>query len=109
MTDTTDILDIAYMAIGAYCALKESKAYPPAGGGELEYIREVIEYHPVLTKLWEEQGDDFGAVWAYEVAEPLGHVIGLMLLAGQPVNVSLVEEAARNLLLDCEADEELVH
>ena len=75
-----DALDIAYIAIGAKQALKDS----PDGGssaisgfeGELDYVQACIDQAGLLDRVWQEYEGIFPGVWCYEVAEPFGYSFG---------------------------------
>lgn len=81
-----DLLDVAYIALGAWQALE---AWLASGevldrfDGQLGYIKACIDQAPLLHRLWLECGDDQnGLVWCYEIAEPFGERYGRHLLAG---------------------------
>jgi hypothetical protein len=79
-----DILDVAYIAIGATRALAEAgdQHNGPQGDGELGYIQACIEHVVLLDRLWQETNGEFPGVWCYEVAEPFGYAYGQHLLQG---------------------------
>lgn len=101
----TDPLDIAYLALGAGAALEDfwTNAGPdaelPVCGGELEFIRAVIQHAPMLDKIWSQVKDDYAGVWAYEVAEEVGHSLATRMLAtGQLVPLHDVEAFIRTAI-----------
>lgn len=91
-----DPLDIAYLALGAKAALEEHlKEKVAITRGELEYIGEVIQYAPLLERIYREIEDEWGGVWAYDVCEPVGEIIGARLLEGEAVTEQDVDIAVR--------------
>ena len=98
-----DPLDIAYLALGAKTALEARlELVELRGGGEMEYIGEVIQYAPLLERIYREIEDEWIGVWAYDVCEPVGEIIGARLLAGEPVaeqDVDIVVRAAINAVM----------
>ena len=83
--DEQDLLDVAYIALGAMDALED---WPADGavmdrfGGHLGFIQACIEHAPLLHRLWLERGEQAGLAWCYDVAEPFGERYGRHLLAG---------------------------
>jgi hypothetical protein len=80
-----DVLDIAYIAIGARQALADS----PAGQdtisrfeGELGYVQACIDQADQLNRVWQEYAGTFPGVWCYEAAEPFGYAFGKHLQRG---------------------------
>ncbi|HFL2038786.1 TPA: hypothetical protein ACXIGC_000148 [Stenotrophomonas maltophilia] len=74
-----DALDIAYIAIGAKQALKDSPAGDSAISrfeGELSYVQACIDQAGLLDRVWQEYEGIFPGVWCYEVAEPFGYSFG---------------------------------
>lgn len=78
---STDILDTAYLAIGAATALRElhgakHSALIDAHGGELGVVKTAAKYAKLLDELYHaEFEDEFPGVWCYDVSEPLGAAI----------------------------------
>lgn len=76
-----DILDTAYLAIGAAAALRElddarHSALIDARGGELGVIKATVKYAELLGKLYNDEfANEFPGVWCYDVSEPLGTAI----------------------------------
>ncbi len=102
-----DPVDIAYLAIGAHGAKRradeEMEAIVLGQMGEVDYISEVVSYAPVLATLWaewEEQndGEGFPGCWAYEVAEEFGEKLGLAMIQGRDLNVSIALEMCRGVI-----------
>lgn len=79
-----DILDVAYIAMGAKQALMEAEDLHsgPQLEGELGYIQACIDHVGLLERLWQESNGEFPGVWCYEVAESFGYVYGQHLLQG---------------------------
>lgn len=74
-----DALDIAYVAIGAKQALKDSPdgdSAIPGFEGELDYVQACIGQAGLLDRVWQEYEGIFPGVWCYEVAEPFGYSFG---------------------------------
>ena len=69
-----DLLDVAYIAIGAKQALLDAgdQHNGPQLEGELGYIQTCIEHVGLLDRLWQETSGEVLGVWCYEVAEPFG-------------------------------------
>lgn len=83
--NTTDSLDIAYIAIGAKQALVDAAGHHACDArfdGELGYIQACIDHAGLLDRVYEEQNGEFPGVWCYEVAEPFGHAYGKHLQQG---------------------------
>jgi hypothetical protein len=80
-----DILDVAYVAIGAKRELEKAgdQHNGPQLEGELGYIQACIEHVGLLDRLWQEMNGEFPGVWCYEVAEPFWYVYGQHLLQGE--------------------------
>lgn len=102
---TIDTLDIAYLAIGAKAALEtlehhERNRLTERHGGELGLIREVIDFAATVDGVYhEELEDEFGGVWAYDVAEPLGEAMVRHMAADTHgcISAETVRELVRNL------------
>lgn len=79
---SVDLLDVAYIAIGAKRALDRSGlGYSEMPfEGELAYIQACIDQAPLLGQAWQGCSDGFPGVWCYEVAEPFGLAFGGHLL-----------------------------
>lgn len=79
-----DLLDVAYIAMGAKQALLDAgdQHNGPQLEGELGYIHACIDHVGLLDRLWEETSGEFLGVWCYEVAEPFGYAYGQHLLQG---------------------------
>ncbi len=80
-----DLLDVAYIALGASHALEAWAAHGEAMDrfeGQLGYIQACIDQAPLLHRLWLECGEEHSLVWCYEVAQPFGEQYGRHLLAG---------------------------
>jgi hypothetical protein len=79
-----DLLDVAYIAIGAAQARVAAgdQHSGPAREGELGYIQTCIEHAGLLDRLWQETNGEFPGVWCYEVAEPFGYAYGQYVLQG---------------------------
>lgn len=79
--DAPEPLTVAYIAIGAEQALRESPALfnPDDWNGQLGFIGEAIEWAAMLDRMGDEY-EDFSGVWAYEVAEEFGLRYGRALL-----------------------------
>lgn len=91
-----DHLDIAYLAIGAQRAMFDDDIMKDAvDHAQDAIVGEVIEAIDIVTKLWDEQGDEFPVVWVYEVVEPLGKAIATALLHGKSIDV---EATAREII-----------
>lgn len=74
-----DALDIAYIAIGAKQALKDSSDGDSAISGfegELDYVQACIDQAGLLDRVWQECEGIFPGIWCYEVAEPFGYSFG---------------------------------
>lgn len=81
-----------------------------SAGGELEFIREVIQHAPMLDKIWSQVKDDYAGVWAYEVAEEVGHSLATRMLAtGQPVPLHDVEAFIRAAIKPGLLTKETIH
>lgn len=80
-----DMLDVAYIALGAKQALIDATddvGDSGAGGGELEYMQACIDHAPLLDQVSQEVVGTFHGVWCYEVAEPFGYALGRHLRRG---------------------------
>lgn len=79
---SVDLLDVAYIAIGAKRALDRSGlGYSEMPfEGELAYIQACIDQAPLLGQAWQGCSERFPGVWCYEVAEPFGLAFGRHLL-----------------------------
>lgn len=72
----TDPLDTAYLAIGAARMLdKLPRARALHDKGELDIIQLAIDAAPALQAAWNELGEEWDGVWAYDVAEPVGQSV----------------------------------
>ena len=99
MIQNTDPLDAAYLAIGAARELDRLGKHRALDVAELDVIALAVEAAPILQKLWEEQGEDWAGVWAYDVAEPLGAWIAREYVADESeLTHKDVEEAARDFV-----------
>ena len=74
-----DVLDIAYIAIGA----KQALVHSPSGldaisrfEGELGYVQACIDQAALLDRVWRACDEAFPGVWCYEVVEPFGYAFG---------------------------------
>ena len=101
-----DPMDIAYLAIGAKQALVEhlaEKGDQCGPGAEMEYIGEIIQYAQLLDDIYKEVEEQWESVWAYEVAEPAGAVLGRAVLRG-PLDGKEAERIVRELVDECLAE-----
>lgn len=95
-----DMMDVAYLALGARLA---REAYVAGGGAdqgaEYEYIADVVQFAPLLDAIYQEVHDEWDGMWAYEVAEMAGEAIGHELLNHPDVDVhSVAEQIVRSLV-----------
>jgi hypothetical protein len=78
---TPHLLTVAYMAMGAQKVLdKNPELVGRYDGGELELISAVIGYAQAADDLASEKTFELQGVFVYEVAEPLGDIVGRMLV-----------------------------
>lgn len=84
MVEVSDVLDLAYLAIGAKQALVECGGVSRCDRfeGELDFIQACIGQVGCLDRAWQGLGEPFPGVWCYEVAEPFGYAYGTHLLQG---------------------------
>lgn len=85
MAPPVDMLDVAYIALGAKQALIDAAddvGDSGADGGELEYVQACIDHAPLLDQVWREVVGTFPGVWCYEVAEPFGYAFGQHIRRG---------------------------
>lgn len=97
-TRATDPLTIAYIAMGAATALTANRAKGGelTGGGELEFIDELIRHAPMLDRLAE--GKEFDGVYCYEVAEPFGKQVAERMIDGDYLSPQDAEVVASELI-----------
>lgn len=99
---------IAFVAIGAIERWRERSETPEGQaeidracdrlGGQVGVIAEVVSYARVLDALYPKYADRFGAVFAYEVAEPFGAWLFDRMLDGDSTYLFRVEQKAHELL-----------
>lgn len=98
MRTQADPLTIAYMALGAKSLLMDSDRRP-SEFSELDYVEKVIDHALMADKLADPYDDEgLNGVFVYEVAEPLGRVIGQAIIDGEVNIPALAEKEARELL-----------
>lgn len=107
-----DHLTAAYVGIGAFEALREATAETHSErarradavldslGGQLGYIGDITKGALRLDQLADAYPDGLTGVFAYEVAENYGALVGAAVLAGETLDrhalaVRLVQEAAQ--------------
>jgi len=91
LPDDELMLCAAYLALGArtHLLLADRESYSRAinGIGELEFISRAISYAPQVEGRWlamsQDERDDFGMVWAYEIVEEFGIAYARAMLAGR--------------------------
>lgn len=81
-----DPIDTAYLAIGAAKAWDAAAAERMPDIGQLEYVGEIIAFSKLLADKWDQCGDEYPGVWAYEVAEPFGERMGASLIFGHKLD-----------------------
>jgi hypothetical protein len=104
LSGRVDPLTIAYMAIGAYSALREFQAKHASANldkfeGELGYIGKVTQHANLLDDL--AGTADLSGVFAYEVAQPFGEEFGRGLL-GCEASID-ARNIAERLIKECSA------
>lgn len=95
-----DNADIAFMAVGAAEAMNamehgDLNRLIEQFEGRIGIMQEVIRHADTLARIYAEQEDAFGGVWAYEVAEPFGQRYVEALALGFEVNA---EQLVRTLI-----------
>lgn len=84
-----DPVDLVQIALGFANADKQRGAEIGLG---VEASQVLVEWAQMLHRLWLElDHDEWSAVWAYEVAEPLGYKLGLL----QDFDLDLVDLTER--------------
>lgn len=99
-----DVLDIAYLAIGADAAWRENDGADSFEGfGHEAVISEVIAFAANLRRAWSALGDDgWDGVWYYEVSEPLGEWIVEQWVANKrPPNGDEVDAQIAHIIASC--------